>query len=376
MFKTKRKDTKEMKALLIGIGAAGNKAVLNAVEEGSIDINDTVIVNSTSKDFPSNYNGRKIVTSDSDVGCGKERAIAKEYMRKAIGDGKFNFDNITSYEAVIIVSSLEGGNGGATPLIAKFFNQVCTRNVHVIAFTGFEEDVRGLSNTVEFFKEIDPNIMVQTISNASFMNMAGGNKLQAEKLANKEMATRIAVLTGKDFISGSQNIDDTDILKLANTTGYMTVEKKIFNKSLETVDDFDKVVKNMIYNSASIKSDNPQAARIGVILNISPSSEDAIDYTFKQLKEYYGNPFEFFHQIQWDGEKEYIAYIASGMKMPVDEIEAVYNRFVKEMETVNSKTDEFFSKMSSLDTSSSASRFDMITNNTKGSSLADFLSNN
>ena len=44
------------------------------------------------------------------------------------------------------------------------------------------------------------------------------------------MADKISVLTGQDFIEGSQNIDDTDILKLSNTAGYMVVEKKYFNK--------------------------------------------------------------------------------------------------------------------------------------------------
>lgn len=366
-----------MKTLLIGIGAAGNKAVANAVEMNMIDVEDTMIVNSTSKDFPQDYQGIKVTLTDGNTGCGKERSIAREYARKALADGKFNIDNIGNYLAVIIVTSVEGGTGsGSTPLIAKYFNQVCNRNVHIIGFTGFEEDVRGLSNTVEFFKEIDPAIIVQTISNASFMNQAGGNKLQAEKLANKEMASRISVVTGRDFISGSQNIDDTDILKLANTSGYMTVEKKYFNKSLETREDFDKIVKNMIYNSASVKSNNPQATRLGIILNISPSSEDAIDYSFTMLKDHYGHSFEFFHQIQWDGEKEYIAYIASGMKMPIDEIQVIYDKFVKEMEVMNSKSDEFFSKINGLDTATNASKFDMITNNTSGMNLSEFLQNN
>ena len=74
--------------------------------------------------------------------------------------------------------------------------------MHIIAFTGFEEDVRGLSNTVEFFKEIGPNIVVQTISNASYLAKAGNNRLKAEEMANEEMADRIEIITGKNFIPG------------------------------------------------------------------------------------------------------------------------------------------------------------------------------
>lgn len=368
-----------MKTLLIGVGAAGNKGIVDAVDRGIIDVKDTVIINSTSKDFPKNYTGTKIVLSNTDTGCGKERSIAKEYVKKAISEGRFNFDNINinEYVTVIIVTSVEGGTGsGSAPIIAKFFNQVFTRNTHIIAFTGFEDDVRGLANTVEFFKEIDPKIVVQTISNASYLSQAGGNKLRAEELANKEMSERISVLTGQDFIEGSQNIDDTDILKLSNTSGYMTVEKKYFNKSLETRDDFEKIIKNMVYNSTSIKSVDPAPVRLGVVLNIKPASEDAIDYTFTSLKNAYGNPFEFFTQVQWDGKEEYIAYIASGMKMPIDEIESVYKRYKEQSEKINKNGDEFFSKISSLKALEEDNQFNMVKEESKATSIADFLSNN
>jgi cell division GTPase FtsZ len=367
-----------MKTLLIGIGAAGNKAVVEAVERNVVNVEDTIIVNSTSKDFPKNYEGVKIVLSDGDTGCGKERAIAKEYTKQAIGDGKFNFNSVIGqYITVIIVTSVEGGTGsGATPIIAKLLNQVYTRNTHIIAFTGFEDDVRGLSNTVEFFKEIDPAIVVQTISNSAYLSESSGNKLKAEALANKEMCERISVLTGQDFIEGSQNIDDTDILKLSNTSGYMTVEKKYFNKSLETRDDFERIIKNMIYNSSSVKSNKPSAARLGVVLNIKEASEDAIDYSFTSLKNAYGNPFEFFTQVQWDGKQEYIAYIASGMRMPIDEIEAVYNRYKEQSEKINKNGDEFFSRINTLEKLEEDDQFNMIKNGRAATSLADFLDNN
>lgn len=366
-----------MKTLLIGIGAAGNKAVMTAINMGIISVEDTLIINSTSKDFPKEYEGNTIVLSGTNTGCGKERSVSKEYTRKAISEGKFNIDNIGDYISVVIATSVEGGTGsGSAPIIAKLFNQVYLRNTHIIAFTGFEDDVRGLSNTVEFFKELDSNIMVQTISNKTYLAQAGNNKLRAEELANREMAERISVLTGQDFIEGSQNIDDTDILKLSNTHGYMTVEKKRFNKSLETREDFEKIIKNMIYNSASIKSEEPCAARLGVVLNINPASEDAIDYTFTSLKNAYGNPFEFFTQVQWDGKQEYIAYIASGMKMPINEIEAVYDRYKEQTEKINKNGDEFFSKISKFNALEEDNQFNMIKEPNKGASLADFLNNN
>ena len=190
------------------------------------------------------------------------------------------------------------------------------------------------------------------------------------------MTERISVLTGQDFIDGKQNIDDTDILKLSNTSGYMTVEKKYFNKSLETRDDFEKIIKNMIYNSASIKSKEPAAKRLGVVLNIKPASEDAIDYECKSLRASFGNPFEYFTQVQWDGEQEYIAYIVSGMKMPLDEIKDVYNRYIEQTNKINKNDDEFFAEMDGLSSLKEDDQFNMIKNFSKAESLADFLSNN
>ena len=366
-----------MKVLLVGIGAAGNKAVVNAIDRGIIDINDTIIINSTSKDFPPEYDGKKIILSANDTGCGKERPIAYEYAEQAMKSGKFTLDGIGEYVTVAIVTSVEGGTGsGASPIIAKMFSKVYNKNVHIIAFTGFEDDVRGLSNTVEFFKEIDSSLMVQTISNKSYLQKAGGNKLRAEELANNEMADRIRVITGQDFIPSEQNIDDTDIIKLANTAGYMTVEKKFLDKPLETRDDFEKVIKSMIYNSSTVKVNDPCATRIGVILNLSPASEDAVDGSCESIKNVYGAPYEFFTQQQWDGKKEYIAYIVSGMKMPLEEIQNIYDRYLEQTSKINKDADSFFQTMQGMTTLNEDSKFNMIRDPRKGMSIAEFLDTN
>ena len=365
-----------MKSLIIGIGAAGNKAVCAVVASGVADINDCILINSTSKDFPKEFDGKKIVFSSKDAGCGKKRAIAKEYALKIIKEGMLNIP-INDYTTVIVVTSTEGGSGsGSSVVISKFFKSVLNRNVHIIGFTGFEEDVRGLSNTIEFFKEMDSSLVVQTISNASFLQEAGSNKFKAEQLANVELCKRIAILTGKDFIASSQNIDDTDILKVSNTSGYMTVESAYLDKPLVDVEDFNKVVKQMIYNSHSIKSKNPGAIRIGVILNIRPESEDAIDYSFSLIKEAYGNPYECFQQKQWDGKREYIQFIVSGMQMPLEEVQKIYDRYNEAFQKVQQGNDQFYKAMNDMNLDPSAGRFDMIKPVEKGMSIESFLNEN
>ena len=69
-----------MKTLLIGIGAAGNKAVMTAINMGVVELEDTIIINSTTKDFPKDYKGKTIVLSGTDTGCGKERSVSTSQM--------------------------------------------------------------------------------------------------------------------------------------------------------------------------------------------------------------------------------------------------------------------------------------------------------
>ena len=58
-----------MRIFLVGTGAAGNKAVVEAINRGVVKTEDTIMINSTSRDFPPEYEGTKIVLSDRDTGC-------------------------------------------------------------------------------------------------------------------------------------------------------------------------------------------------------------------------------------------------------------------------------------------------------------------
>lgn len=364
-----------MRIFLVGTGAAGNKAVVEAINRGVVKTEDTIMINSTSRDFPPEYEGTKIVLSDRDTGCGKERKVAERYIKDAIKEGKIRV-NVSEYSTVIIATSVEGGTGsGTAPLLAKFFNQVHAKNTHIMAFCGFEDDTRGLANTIEFFKEVDPAITVQAISNKAFMRYAGGNKFRAEELANRDMCDRIEIMSGQNFIDGRQNIDDTDILKLSNTPGFMSVEKRTFDKPLVDNEDFNKVIKKMIYESKSVKSENPAAIRMGVVLNLSPESIDAVDFSFADLKAAYGNPYEFFLQDQWDGKKEYIGYIVSGMRLPLDELQNIFNKYQEETAKVNKDSDAFFYAMGEMNLKEEDKQFDMIKPVKAGVSVDDFFKN-
>ena len=156
----------------------------------------------------------------------------------------------------------------------------------------------------------------------------------------------------------------------------MTVEEAYLDKPLVDVDDFNKVVKQMIYNSHSIKSKNPGAIRIGIILNLRPESEDAVDYSFQLIKEAYGNPYECFQQKQWDGKREYIQFIVSGMQMPLDAIQEIFDRYNEACKRVQTQNDQFYQAVAGMNLDPSAGRFDMIKPVEKGTSIEAFLKEN
>lgn len=366
-----------MKPLVIGVGAAGNKAALTVAQMNEeITVDDVILVNSTTKDIPQGFTGQTIILSPDDTGCGKQRSDAKGYVISAIQSGKFDFDDkVNDYDIIIVISSLEGGTGsGASPMIASYCSQHFGKNTHLIGFTGFEEDPRGLQNSVEFFQEIGDDLIVQVIPNNEFLRQAGNNKFKAEQLANKELARRISIIDGSLMEASDQNIDATDIFKVSNTLGYTIVGYEEISTPLTDVTDFNNLCEKLIFNNKSLKSKEPGQQRMAVVMNISPVSENAVDLHFTKLKEAYGTAYEVFVHKQYNPDKpEFIAFISSGQKMPLDEVKAIYERYNRESGNVNKETDSFFEEVKSMRGISQDSKFDMGRTPQKTTSKDDFL---
>jgi cell division GTPase FtsZ len=146
-----------MNAKVIGIGAAGNKAAITLIEKGVIPKSGALLLNSTLKDVPAGYKDIATQFSGALGGCGKERDIAKTLVLESLQNGTLSVDGLLDPDdkMVIIVNSSEGGTGcGSSSILAKYFKEVLKANVHMFVFTGFEEDGRGLKNTVEYFQDL------------------------------------------------------------------------------------------------------------------------------------------------------------------------------------------------------------------------------
>lgn len=344
-----------MRCKLIGTGAAGNKAAITAVENNIISINDTMLVNSTLKDIPAEYKSKEGAIVHQFIGayggCGKEREMSYDLCETSLKEDVLNLEKFLEIgtdkeaELVIIVTSTGGGTGsGSAPLIGNYIRSVYGIAVHIFAIIGFEDDVREMRNTVDFFKEMTSSFTVEAIKNSKYLTECNGNKIKAEKKANEDFCKKISVLMGLQIRDSEHNIDPTDLLKISTEEGYMIIETCIFKDKIKNKDQFRQAIVDLFDNSKTLDVDSHAITRLGVIINLKEESMDYIDYA-DILKDRFGVWYEKFEHIQSEINTmpEFISFIASGMKMPTEEVEAIYNNYAESAEKVNRVADPFFS---------------------------------
>lgn len=345
-----------MNVKLIGIGAAGNKAAINAVENKVIAMEHVMLINSTLRDIPADYKGLKFEYAGSYGGCGKERNIAFDLAMKNLQEGVLPLEEFLCVdneakkaELVVIVNSTEGGTGsGSSVVIGKYIQQVLGIQVHMFGFAGFKSDVRGLKNTVEWFQELEDEFTVECIENSKFLPECRDNKIKAEKAANVEFGKKLGILMGNPIRDSSHNIDPTDLLKVSTEKGFMIIESTNFEK-IKNREQFESIVIDMIDNSKSIDIREITSTKIAVIININSASTDYISYE-DILTERYGQPYEMFLHIQHEADMpEFIAVIVSGIKMPVEEVQRIHSEYKARMSRLDRTADSFFAAAKNLE---------------------------
>ena len=350
------------KSFTFGCGQGATKAMIYCIENGTLDRSECCIVNSTVKDIPEDYREDCIIISeDPDAGCGKVRSAAKKLMRSYL---KSNPNAILAripddVQYVNIMTTTEGASGsGASVVLAKYIESQLDLPVLITLICGFESDTRGLQNTIEYFKDLEGgNFVVRTVSNKRFLDKTN-NTFVAEKMANEDISKSFKVVNAFDIIDSEQNIDDTDHYKLITNPGMMFVSEVTFDKKLKNPNQFDQLVSDAIDYSSSLDFE-PSATKIGVFMNISDDNLSVIDTNFSVIKKKLcGNNTieEFFVHRQYNANwPEFVRIIASGMNLPKEELEAIYNKYQKSVSANNSKTDNFFDSISNMDTAAVSS---------------------
>lgn len=346
---------------VIGLGAGGNKATIRALELGVIDKLHGILINSTEKDIPADYKENAIIIGKNLNGCGKEREISKDAIITYLKE-EDTFANIpVDTDRVVVVTSTEGGTGsGSAPILAKYIRDVIGINVSIFAFTGFENDARGMKNTINFMQEIDEDTTIQIVSNKKFLDDANGNFIRAQELANDEFCKRLVIMSGSVLEESDQNIDDTDLHKLIDAPGLLDITYTDIENPIKNTETFNKICSTLVDESKSVDF-MPTASRIGVIFNGKSSSRDVIDYSFKVFKSKYGEPYEAYTHLQENKsyKKEFIACIASGIKLPTEAIQKTYDEYMQRTSKISKDKDSFFDIIGSFEEPEEDKIFDM-----------------
>ena len=341
---------------VIGIGAAGNKAAINVVENKIIDMDSVMLINSTLKDIPADYKGLKVEYKGAYGGCGKERSAAKELVEDNIMNDIIPLEEFLHVndpkkkaELVVIVTSTEGGTGsGSSVLLGNYIQNVYGIQVHMFGFIGFKSDVRGLRNTIEWFQELEDNFAVECIENTKFLEECRNNKIKAEKAANAEFGKKLGILMGNPLRDSDHNIDPKDLQKLDTTAGFMFIESTNFDK-IKNREQFESMIIDMIDNTKSLDIADVTCTKTAVIINIAEASTDFISYE-DILTERYGVSYENYLHIQHEADMpEFIAIIVAGVKMPVEEVQKIYNEYQDRLSRVDRNSDSFFAASKNLE---------------------------
>lgn len=360
---------------VIGCGAAGNKATIDLVESEVLNKDEFsyLLINSTSKDIPANYREKALIFGKSLGGCGKERDIAKDMIIHDEDNGIRALDKMVDpyADVVIVCGSTEGGTGSASvPMISKYISSVLKQPVIACLFFGFNDDARGMQNSIEVCQELPENVGVISICNSKFLTYTNGNKLKAEELANSQFISIIRTLSGKSIYESSQNIDDTDLKKLITTPGYMTVMSANITGS-KSPEQVEKKINDSFIDTKSMDSPSKSAKRIGVIFDVKQDNPNA-DYQCKIFKDLYGTPYELFLHVQHVGSLETVTCIAAGQKMPIDEVKEIFEEYKRTSSEINKSRDEFFDTLNSFKGNAEDSMFNMgLNKNNNGPSEAD-----
>jgi len=356
-----------MNMTVFGIGAAGNKAAISLIENNILDAQHIKLLKTTVKDIPDEYVNDPMALV----------VVVRNHPREDLQSLQINFAELLNEDSkeVILVSSVEGGTGsGSVPVVAKYFDAM-NIPVHVFAFIGFQDEARGINNTLKFFKDLPSSVVLHTICNSYFLDYTN-NYGKAERAANEEFANQIEILRGSKLIPSKHNIDDTDLYKINTQPGYMTINH-IPLAGIKNTEGFNAAISAAFENACHMDNDL-SAKRIAVMVNASSKVQDAIDNSFEVVKRYVGVPIETFQHIQPDNDldmndEEYIDIVACGMNYPERPIKDVNNKYLKVKEKLNTSRKSFDDIFGSIDMDDDLDEFNVDIKNMIDPSKADSL---
>lgn len=329
---------------VIGLGNTGNQIAALAAEELKIP---AMAINSSEKDLETIANKiPKILISDtegSSKGAGKNRALAKTYLKDSILSiiSKEDVQKfISELNVLFLVSSTGGGTGSGTALLMANILSSMFVDTHVIVvgiLPVMSEALSAHVNSLEYLNELYSNLENQTYmlyDNDSLYNIPSYKMMDT---INREVVKDIDVLRCTfNYTTKYDSIDEQDMKRLISFPGRIMVtrledlkERDLDKSSIEDL--LISKIKNT--NHVELQRDRKVTAT-GIIVNLSEQVFSDFDNHIPAVREFIGDPDHDFNHLAINDDRKMpnnVFLIMSGMSQVNDRIQKISDR-IEEIE--------------------------------------------
>ena len=329
---------------VIGLGNTGNQIAALAAEELKIP---AMAINSSEKDLETIANKiPKILISDTEgasKGAGKNRALAKSYLKDSILSiiSKEDVQTfISDLNVLFLVSSTGGGTGSGTALLMANIISSMFVDTHVIIvgiLPVMSEALSAHVNSLEYLNELYGNLENQTYilyDNDSLYNIPSYKMMDT---INREVVKDIDVLRCTfNYTTKYDSIDDQDMKRLISFPGRIMVtrledlkERDLDKLSIEDL--LISKIKNT--NHVELQRDRKVTAT-GIIVNLSEQVFNDFDNHIPSVREFIGDPDHDFNHLVINEDRKMpnnVFLIMSGMSQVNDRIQKISDR-IEEIE--------------------------------------------
>lgn len=329
---------------VIGLGNTGNQIAALAAEELKIP---AMAINSSEKDLETIANKiPKILISDTEgasKGAGKNRALAKSYLKDSILSiiSKEDVQTfISDLNVLFLVSSTGGGTGSGTALLMANIISSMFVDTHVIVvgiLPVMSEALSAHVNSLEYLNELYGNLENQTYmlyDNDSLYNIPSYKMMDT---INREVVKDIDVLRCTfNYTTKYDSIDEQDMKRLISFPGRIMVtrledlkERDLDKSSIEDL--LISKIKNT--NHVELQRDRKVTAT-GIIVNLSEQVFNDFDNHIPAVREFIGDPDHDFNHLAINEDRKMpnnVFLIMSGMSQVNDRIQKISDR-IEEIE--------------------------------------------
>lgn len=329
----------KLKLSVVGVGNAGCQAVQLAKDHN----HNVFAINSSEKDLNDTIVDKSInaVLIGNKRGAGKNRTIAKEFLKEELKSLFNNSSFLTVIEpadVVVIVGSTAGGTGsGIGPLLANRIQVTYPGKICIFfgVLPKHSESAQSQFNALECVNEASHDSLKMPYILADLNRFEDDANDVAYKKMSEYIVDCLDILRGDLLVETPYGmIDESDLLTILAEPGYMTIHhlNNITQKKLEEKSTQEMLIESIKTSPAVMIQKDGIVHKMGFMINTPEQVNDPCKSgDFSLIQSFVGFPLDtFLNYSVSNTTKGNIGLIMSGLSKPIDrlsECTAVAKRF-------------------------------------------------